>query len=380
MRPQRKIFFTLERPKHCIDCTSVRHFNHVKRLHNLFYQFFSKSMRIIVTGIHFAFLAIVLCILAQASGAADLQFPRILVVHSYHQDQQEHVVEMDKGIAEALSGVDCQLRSFYMDSKRHTDEQWKRRAGQQAKKILEDYRPEVVLAMDDNAQKYFAKDYAGKPGPPWFVFSGVNKEPEEYGYPAVNVTGVLERPNVLESIDLLLKIQPQVKRILIMADKSATTDPLIAYCKTLSLPVSVVAYEQPLTIGQWKAALEKYHGQIDAVGLYVLRTITRSATDPTKVPEQELIQMINATYHLPTIGFFDSAAESGVLCGVSVSMREQGLAAGRIAKAILAGKRPAEFQLRPTDQGRIQLNLRTAEFLGIQIPYSTIKRAEVVIR
>jgi len=332
------------------------------------------------TGIRLTLLINIFLFLAFPLWAAELQPPRILVVHSYHQDQQEHVVEMDKGIAEALSGVDCQHRAYYMDSKRHTDEQWKQRAGQEAKKIMAQYKPEVVLAMDDNAQKYFAKDYAGKPGPPWFVFSGVNKEPEEYGYPAVNVTGVLERPNVLESITLLLKIQPQVKRILIMADKSATTDPMITYCKTLSLPVTVVAYEQPLTIEQWKAALEKYHGQVDAVGLYVLRTISRSATDSTKVPEQELIRMINETFHLPTVGFYDSAAKSGVLCGVSVSMREQGLAAGNIAKAILAGKRPVDFQLRPTEQGRIQLNLYTAEMLGIQIPYAIIKRAEVVIR
>nr|WP_321465260.1 ABC transporter substrate binding protein [uncultured Desulfobulbus sp.] len=305
--------------------------------------------------------------------------PKILVVHSYHQDQQEHVVEMDKGIAEALHGVDCQLRSYYMDTKRRTDEAWKRTAGNEAKKIVAQYRPDVVIAMDDNAQKYFARGYAGQPGPPWFVFSGVNKDPGEYGYPAVNVTGVLERPNVLESVALLLKIQPQVKRLLIMADKSATTDPLVDYCKTLSLPVTVVAYEQPLTLAQWTKALDTYHEQVDAVGLYVLRTITRSATDPTKVPEQELIGMINQTYHLPTVGFFDSAAESGVLCAVSVSMREQGEAAGRIAKDLLAGKRPADFAVRPTDQGRIQLNLETAEHLGIQIPYSIIKRAEVVI-
>ena len=234
--------------------------------------------------------------------------------------------------------------------------------------------------MDDNAQQYFAKHYAGQPGPPWFVFSGVNNEPSVYGFPAANVTGVLERPNVLESIELLRKIQPQVQNLLIMADKSETTDPLIAYCKTLELPVTIVGYAQPLTLEDWRNTLEQFRGKIDAVGLYVARTVTRSASDPTKVPEQELIRLINEDYRLPTVGFFDSAAESGVLCGVSVSMKEQGLAAGRIAKAILAGKRPPDFAVQPTDHGRIQLNLGTAERLGIRIPYGIIARAEVVIR
>nr|WP_320010401.1 ABC transporter substrate binding protein [uncultured Desulfobulbus sp.] len=321
-----------------------------------------------------------LSITASPACAKNIHQQQVLVVHSYHKDQVEHVMEMDKGIAQVLSEGKYGLHSYYMDTKRHTEESWKRKAGAKAKEMVRQIHPELVLAMDDNAQKYFTQDYAGKPGPPWFVFGGVNKEPEEYGFPAENVTGVLERPNILESIKLLLKIKPDVRRILIMADKSATTDPMIDYCKTLSLPVTVVAYEQPLTLEEWKKNLEHYHGQVDAVGLYVLRTITRSKTDSTKVMEQELIDIINRDYHLPTVGFFDSAAASGVLCAISVSMREQGVAAATIAKHILDGRRPGDIPVRPTDQGRIQLNLRTAEHLGIQIPYSIIKRAEVVIR
>jgi len=323
------------------------------------------------------FFFIVVSFLAVAASQAAV--PRILVVHSYHQDQQ-HVVEMTKGIEEALAGVECQFRYFHMDTKRNTSEEWKRAAGQEAKRIVAEFEPQVVIAMDDNAQQYFARDYAGAPGPPWFVFSGVNGEPAQYGFPAANVTGVLERPNVVESIELLRKIRPDVKNLLVLADRSETTDPLIAYFKTLTLPVTVVAYEQPVTLEAWHAALERYHSRVDAIALYVVRTIARSATDPTKVPEQELVGMINEQYHLATVGLYDSAAQSGVLCGVSVSMREQGHAAGQIARELLAGKKPADFTVKPTDHGRIQLNLRTAEHLGIQIPYGVIKRADVVIR
>lgn len=306
--------------------------------------------------------------------------PKILVVHSYHEDQLEHVVEMTKGIEEALAGAHCQLRSYYMDTKRNNTEEWKRTAGREAKRIVAEYRPQVVITLDDNAQMYFAKDYAGEPSPPYFVFSGVNGEPAQYGFPAANVTGVLERPNVLESIELLQKIRPDVKKLLILADKSESSDPLIAYCQTLKLPLTVVAYEQPLTLEAWKAVLEQYHTQVDAVGLYVIRTIAREATGLTKVPEQELVRMINEQYKLPTVGFYDSAAESGILCGVSVSMKEQGRAAGQIARELLEGKKPGDFAIKPTDHGRIQLNLRTAEQLGIQIPYGMIKRADVIIR
>jgi ABC-type uncharacterized transport system substrate-binding protein len=303
----------------------------------------------------------------------------VLIVHSYHQEQMEHVVEMNKGLTEALADTPCDIRYFYFDAKRHNSEQWKLDAGQKAQKLLTDFQPSVVITMDDVAQQYFAKAYAGAPAPPYFVFGGVNEEPTKYGFPADNVTGVIERPILFESIKLLQKLVPKATRLLVLADKSETTDSFMEYFKHSVLPVTVVAYAQPQTLSEWKAVLDKYHNEIDAVAVYVLRTVARNAQDQEKVPEQELIGYLNSHYHLPTVGFFDSAASAGVLCGVSVSMREQGRAAGTIAAEILSGKRPNDFTIQPTHHGRIQFNLKTAELLGIQIPYNMIKRAELVM-
>lgn len=305
---------------------------------------------------------------------------RLLVVHSYHQDQQEHVVEMTRGITEALTGADCEIRFFHMDTKRQTSAQWKRSAGDRARQLVDEYQPQVVITMDDNAQEYFAKAYARATPPPSFVFGGVNADPQQYGFPTAHITGVIERPNVIESLQLLQKIKPEVKTLLMLADKSETTDAFVRYCQTLNLPMTIKAYEQPLTFDALLATLARYHHQVDAIGLYVVRSIARSAIDPTKVPEREILAAINDRFPLPTVGFFDTAAEAGALCGISVSMREQGFAAGKIARALLDGAKPIDFAVKPTDRGRIQLNLRTAEHLGIRLPYSLIQRAEVVIR
>lgn len=306
--------------------------------------------------------------------------PRVLIVHSYHASQKEHVVEMNRGIGAALADLPLEQRFYYMDTKRRTSEEWKKEAGREAGMLMAQFRPQVVITMDDNAQEYFARSHAGAPAPPYFVFGGLNGEPARYGFPAANVTGVLERPIVGESIKLLQKIVPSVNKLLILSDKSETTDAFVAFCKSLSLPATVVAYEQPRTLDEFRAVLENYRGQVDAIGLYVIRTIARSAADPSKVPEQELVGLINGHYRIPTVGFYDSAAESGLLCAISVSMWEQGYEAGLITRGILAGKKPADYPVRSTGKGRIQLNLRTAEQLGLQLPYELIKRAEVVIR
>ncbi len=315
-----------------------------------------------------------------ATVASAVSAQRVLVVHSYHEDQKEHVVEMTRGIEEALAGANCQLRYFHMDTKRRDTEEWKRTAGKMAGQIVIEYHPQVVITMDDNAQEYFAKAYVRAAAPPYFVFGGVNADPRQYGFPTDHITGVLERPNIIESLQLLKKIKPAVKTLLMLADNSETSDAFISYCQSLSLPVLVKGYEQPATLDDLLATLDRSHSQVDALGLYTLRTIARSAADPTKVPEREIVRMINERYQIPTVGFFDTAAEAGVLCGISVSMREQGFAAGMIARGLLEGKKPTDFVVKATGKGRIQLNLRTAEQLGIQLPYPMIQRADVVIR
>lgn len=305
---------------------------------------------------------------------------RILVVHSYHESQRGHVVVMTEGILEALEGTDKEIKFFHMDTKRKNSEEWKRAAGQRAKELVEDFNPHLVITMDDNAQEYFGKDLAGRDGAPMVVFAGVNADPKKYGYPAKNVTGVLERTNIVESIEFLQKIVPGVNRLLILTDKSPTTDSFITYAKSLSLPGNIVAYEQPGTFDQFKDILKRYHDKVDAIGLYTLRTIARSNTDPQKVSEKELVEYINAKHPLPTVAFFDTAAKAGALCGITVSMKEQGYAAGVLAKEILSGTAPQDCEIEPTSKGRIQLNLQTAERLGIQIKHLYIKRADVLVR
>ncbi|HKK89867.1 MAG TPA: ABC transporter substrate binding protein [Desulfobacteraceae bacterium] len=306
---------------------------------------------------------------------------KVLVVHSYHETQKEHVVEMTMGIRKALEKSNTLIEFFHMDTKRKNSVQWKREAGRMAERLMNSFQPDIVITMDDNAQDYFARKHAGKKGAPVFVFGGVNAKPEKYGFPAENVTGVIERPNILESITFLQKIVPGVEKMVMIADKSPTTDQFCQYAKGLDLPVEVIAYEQPRTFAQWKAVITRYQTRADAFGIYVIRTIERGNGDKTHVPEKELMDFMLEHSTLPMTGFFDTAAKAGILCGVAVSMREQGFAAGKIANQILNGASVSDFTVQPTTRGRIMLNLKTAEKLGIKdIPWRIISRAGEVVK
>ncbi len=329
----------------------------------------------------FSFISI--CCTSGVFAQTDLKKPkRILVVHSYHESQKNHVGMMQKGIDEVLHNSGFQVKHFYMDTKRDNSLEWMDISGKLALDIVLRWKPELVISLDDNAQKYFARFLTNKNMAPFVVFSGVNADPQKYGFPAKNVTGVLERPNVQESISLLQKIYPgKIKKMLFLSDRSATTDPFHAYVKTLDLPVEVVASKQPLTFGEWKQTINEYKDKVDAIGIYVCRTVKRGTNPNETVPETELIGYINKTTNLPTVGFFDSATKAGVLCAVSVSMKEQGKQAAIIALDLLRGNRKIQdIKILPTTRGRIQLNLKVAEKKGIIIPYNIIKRAKILVK
>lgn len=313
------------------------------------------------------------------AGQKKAKLKKVLVVHSYHKTQKGHVDEMSEGIEEALRGTRVKIKYFHMDTKRKNNIEWKKEAGDMAMQLVEEFKPHIVITMDDNAQQYFAKYYAGKKSP-IFVFGGVNAEPAKYGFPAKNVTGVIERPNIRESVELLQKIKPGIKKMVMLSDKSPTTDAFKEYAKKLNLPVKVVAYEQAVTFKDWKTMIRKYRNKVDAFGVYVIRTIQRSDSDNTHVDETELISYLVNNCKLPSVGFFDTSAKIGILCGISVSMKEQGYAAAKIAREIINGKKPKDFKVVPTTKGRIQLNLKTAEKLGIDIRYNIIRNATVVVK
>ncbi|MBI9089708.1 MAG: hypothetical protein JEZ12_10865 [Desulfobacterium sp.] len=337
-------------------------------------------MKIKSMGIHWIATLWMASICMGLGTAVGEEGKKVLVVHSYHETQQGHVVEMTQGIREAFIGFGVNMKFFHMDTKRGTDPAWKKEAGKMATREMLAFQPHVVIAMDDNAQAFFVKPNMSRKNAPFFVFGGVNATLSDYGFPTKNVTGVLERPNIKESIELLQKIVPTVKRMVILSDKSRTTDLFVKYSKTLDLPVEILGYEQPRTMTEWQSVVAEYRDKVDAFGVYLLRTIDDDSNPGHQVPEAELIEFLNTHGNLPTVGFFDTAATSGILCGISVSMKEQGYAAGHMARAILEGHKITDFKIQPTSKGRILLNLKTAEKLEIEMDWNIISKADEVVK
>ncbi|MFC1904908.1 ABC transporter substrate-binding protein, partial [Chloroflexota bacterium] len=160
----------------------------------------------------------------------------MLLVFSYHPEYS-WVAEETRGVDDILKDRGVETEIFYMDTKGNTSTEWKEKVAEEAVKKIGESKPDLVIAFDDNACELVAKKYIGKSLP--FVFCGMNGEPEDYGFPAQNITGVIERPQVEATVNLLKQLVPDVEKLAIITDDSPTSQAFIASMKKTILPIEI---------------------------------------------------------------------------------------------------------------------------------------------
>lgn len=296
---------------------------------------------------------------------------KILLLHSYHADYP-WVAAITDGVREVLTGDEFDLRIFYMDTKRNTSPRWFEEAGAAARKLIDEWQPEIVIAADDNAQKFVTRRYAGEKTP-LFVFCGVNEDPATYGLPASNVTGLIERPLFTQSIDLALELIPRLRTVAVISDKSPTSIGALRYMRRQAIPVKTVGWNLIRDFDTWKKRVREYCLSADAVCIYMYHTL-RDNESETSLPPSRVMEWTAENCTVPTIGFFDFAINDGVTLGVVESGKAYGRQAALISRQLLNGKTPDDFPVRTVETGKPMINPVSARKSGLIIPEETIDK------
>ncbi len=131
---------------------------------------------------------------------------RCLLVFSYHRGYAWNDAIEEAAVA-GLQGR-CQIERFFMDSKRHPEVEWIQRKVSEVLLRIEQWRPDIILAVDDNVSKYLVVPYLKGTEIP-VVFCGVNWTVEGYGYPDRNVTGMVEVNPIHDLIELSQWVKAQ---------------------------------------------------------------------------------------------------------------------------------------------------------------------------
>ncbi|MGQ9780482.1 MAG: ABC transporter substrate-binding protein [Bacillota bacterium] len=297
---------------------------------------------------------------------------------SYHASW-EWTQDQFRGFKDGLGDLEVEYKIYELDTKRRSTKEWKEKVGREARALIESWKPDLVYTSDDNAQELVTKYFLNREIP--FVFSAVNADPEAYGFTgARNVTGVLEHEHFVETVNLLRSIAPRVRRIAVIVDDDPTWDGVVKRMKAKvgRVPgVEFVAWNVIHTFAEYKRKILAYQDQVDALALLGIHTFKDE--DGKNVPWQTVLRWTAENSRLPDFSFWKDRIEYGTLCAVYVSGYEQGLAAGKIARGILAeGRSPADYPIRPTIKGRPRISLARAKRLGLQVKSSLLLSAEVI--
>ena len=299
---------------------------------------------------------------------------KVLLIFSYHPEYS-WVVDEARGAEDILKDRGVETEKFYLDTKRNTSAEWKEKVAEEAVKKIEEFKPDLVIVFDDNACELVAKKYIGKSLP--FVFCGMNGEPEDYGFPAQNITGVIERHHLVATVDLLKRLVPDVEKLAIITDDSPTSQAFITSMKKIKPPIEISEFYATNDFDAWKAKVKELQSKVDAIGIYVYHTIKEKGGEASLLPEDVLGWTLENS-KLPDFTFSDFTVSDGVLCGVTVSGYEQGRAAAEIAVRILNGEKPVDIDIECPEKGTPMVNETRAKGLNIEIKADVLKEVEIL--
>ena len=284
------------------------------------------------------------------------------------------------GFQEALDEPQAQWRVFQMDVKRHSSEAARAERGRMARAAVADWKPDLLYLSDDDAVAQVARPLAGSALP--LVFSGVNRSLAEHDLEgAPNVTGVLEREHVVETLRLLKALAPQVRRLAVISDRGSYWDTVIGRVRERLTQVDglqLVAVDRVTDFADYQAHMKAYEAQADAV--LHLGILTLADEQGRTVPYQTVQRWVAEHSPLPDASFWIDRVHHGTLASVTVSETEQGRAAGRLARAILVDRRtPISLPVEATVKGHPAICLARARQIGLS-PRSTLLLSSEVVR
>ncbi|HOS39503.1 MAG TPA: ABC transporter substrate binding protein [Spirochaetota bacterium] len=300
----------------------------------------------------------------------NLRKPRVFILHSYALDYS-WVRDINDGIMRIFKKRPYSLRWHYMDTKRHPAEDFKRHAGNTARRLIKNWRPDIIIAIDDTAQEHVAKYFNNDPAIN-IVFTGVNAETKTYGYDtASNATGMLERVPLKEFKEVFVSLLPKDKRRIVhISDNSESSKYIHQELEAVDWsPLRLVSSSRCDTFAQWKKAILEAHSKGDILLVTHYHTIKEKMTDKMVIPPKKIIDWTQPRLKMPAIGCWGFYVEDGGMMAVAVSPYEQGEEAAKMAVEIIETKRrPKDIPVKTGVQYVVYIREKLVRDINMDLP------------
>ncbi|QTA86712.1 ABC transporter substrate-binding protein [Desulfonema magnum] len=319
-------------------------------------------------------LLVISCVFGLFPAVSQAALFKVLVVMSYHEDFYWSK-DIKEGIDRALRDK-CDITYFYMDTKNHFEKGEEKAL--EAYKLYQKMRPRGVIASDDNAQSMFVVPYLKNKVSTPIIFCGVNEAPEKYGYPASNVTGVLERSHLIESLSFLKQLVPSVKSIGFMMKDNPTSRAFLKYfnSKSDSYPVEKSEFELPGTLQEAISVAKDFKTRYDA--LFIDNMGGLPDENGTPLTPEVIIPKLLKLYNKPTLCANMKPVKLGVLCAIIKVTQEQGILAGEMLLKAMEGTRLSQLPIIQNHKGKAVINVTTMKALGIRPAPMALQQVELI--
>jgi hypothetical protein len=305
---------------------------------------------------------------------------KVLFIDSYHEGYawSDGITEGVKSVlvpkimkevaaeeTKATTGIE--LKILRMDTKRNDAEEFKQMAAIKAKAEIESFKPDVVIACDDNASKYLVAPFYKDADLP-FVFCGVNWDVSAYGYPYKNVTGMIE-VDLAEQILKHLKTYAKGERIGFIGTDNETDRKIMEnYNKTLGIDFAQTYFASDFST--WKQGFSRAQTEVDML-------ITGGHIGISGWDDEEAKAFVETHIKIP-VGTPNDWEMPYAVIGITRVPQEQGIWSAQTALKILDGASPAQIPIVTNEQGHLMLNLRLADKLDIAFKPGMLRLAEII--
>ncbi|MBI9060666.1 MAG: PAS domain S-box protein [Marinilabiliaceae bacterium] len=262
---------------------------------------------------------------------------KVLIFHSYHEGLS-WTDNVNKGIRSVFDDRgNIELHFEYLDSKRNTDSLYLRKLYDLHKTKYHDIPFDVIIAVDNNALSFLLEHrdefYQNIP----IVFCGINEFSDTIIEGMHGITGVTEEPDFKATIELILKLHPKLKELVIINDNRTFTAKIIARHIREFWPFLQTKVSPRFLSELSHSELIDHISQLNDTSV-VLLTVFSVDRNGRYISYHENIEMIDEVTPVPVYGGWEFYLNKGIVGGVLTSGFEQGKLAAGMAWQIIQGQ------------------------------------------
>ena len=267
------------------------------------------------------------------------ELKEVLLIHSYHKGYI-WTDDISKTIEKNFSSdKNIELTTVYMDTKRIDDSLYLESLSKLYKQQFFDRKFDLIIISDNNAFDFIEKyyDYLFKNVP--VLFCGINNYDKNMldKLTFKNISGVAEEVDIEKNFELISRLHPNLKNLLIINDTSTTG---YAVKKDLAKIIEKykkrfnIEYTDNLDISDLKIKVSKLEKSNSAI-LFVL--LFKDTTGKYFTHKQSF-EEVKKVSEVPIYGLWDFYLNSGMVGGLLTSGISQGETVSKMALDVLNGK------------------------------------------